>query len=409
MSRKVVITGMGVVSPLGNDVETYWKGLREGRSGIRYITRFDATSYKTTFAGECDDCVPSGMTAKDVNRLDRYSVFAVEAADQAWRHAGLSIDNEDSDRCGAIIGSGIGGIETIQDEVIRLHEGGPRRISPFMIPKGLCNMASGNVAVRLGLRGPNKSVVTACATANHCIGEGADVIRLGRADVMVVGGSEAPIIPFGVGGFSQMKALSTRNDAPQQASRPFDKDRDGFVMGEGAGILVLESEEHAKARGATILAEVAGMGETCDAYHITAPLPDGTGGAKAIQHALRDADLSPGDIDYFNAHGTSTPYNEPGEARALRAVFGDGMPFVSSTKSMTGHLLGAAGAVEAIACVLAIRDSVIPPNINFDTLDPECEVNLVANVARDARISVAMSNSLGFGGHNAAIIIKRYG
>lgn len=409
MNKRVVITGMGVVSPLGNDVRSFWEGLREGRSGIGPITHFDVSNYPTRFAGEAKDCVPTGMTPKDVNRHDRYSLFALEAADQAWAQSGLQRGQLDLDRCGTIIGSGIGGIETIANEVVRLHEGGPRRVSPFMIPKGLANMASGNVAVRFGFQGPNSAVVTACASSNHSIGVAALLIQLGLADVMMAGGSEAPIVPFGLAGFSSMRALSTRNDEPRKASRPFDKDRDGFVMGEGAGVLVLESEDHARARGAEILAEFGGMGETCDAHHITAPRPDGMGGAKAIRRALDAARVNPEDVDYFNAHGTSTPLNEVAEAKALRAVFGARMPAVSSTKSMTGHLLGAAGAIEAIACVCAIREGVLPPSINFDTPDPECEVNLVANVAREADVAIAVSNSLGFGGHNCAIVLKRYG
>ena len=408
MNTRVVITGMGVVSPLGNTLADFWSALVAGRSGIRTITRFDASTFRTKFAGECADVMPVGFAEKDARRLDRYSLFAVEAADQAWRQSGLDINQEDSDRCGCIVGSGIGGIETIQDEVIRMHTGGHRRVSPFMVPKGLANMASGNVAVRLGLRGPNKSVVTACAAGNHCIAEGAIQIRIGRADVMIVGGSEAPIIPFSLAGFSNMKALSTRNDDPQRASRPFDKDRDGFVIAEGAGALVLESEEHAKARGAEIFAEFAGMGESCDAYHITAPREDGSGGASAMRHALRDAGIGPGDVDYFNAHGTSTQHNEAGEAKSLHTVFGPKMPLVSSTKSMTGHLLGAASAIEAIACIQAIRHGIVPPNINFETPDPDCEVNLVANIAREARVEIALSNSIGFGGHNAAIVLRRY-
>jgi 3-oxoacyl-[acyl-carrier-protein] synthase II len=380
MNKRVVITGMGVVSPLGNDRRSFWEALREGRSGIGPITHFDVSNYPTRFAGEAGDCVPAGMTRKDVNRLDRYSLFALEAADQAWAQSGLDRDKLDLDRCGTIIGSGIGGIETIANEVIRLHEGGPRRVSPFMIPKGLANMASGNVAVRFGFQGPNSAVVTACASSNHSIGVAALLIQLDLADVMMAGGSEAPIVPFGLAGFSSMRALSTRNDAPQKASRPFDKDRDGFVMGEGAGILVLESEDHARARGAEILAEFGGMGETCDAHHITAPRPDGLGGAKAIQRALDAARLNPEDVDYFNAHGTSTPLNEVSEAKALRVVFG-----------------------------ARIREGVLPPSINFETPDPECEVNLVANVAREADVAIAVSNSLGFGGHNCAIVLKRHG
>ena len=408
MSKKVVITGMGIVSPLGNDIDTYWKNIAEGVSGVGPIQRFDVSAYKSRIAGECEQVLPEGMTEKDTNRIDRYAVYAIEASDQAWKQAGLDIESEDADRCGAIIGSGIGGIETIANEVVKLDHGGPRRVSPFMIPKGISNMASGNVGIRLGLRGPNKAVVTACAASNHSIGEAALQIMSGRADVMVAGGAEAAIVPFGMSGFMQMKALSTRNDEPQRASRPFDKDRNGFVMGEGAGSLILESEEHAKARGAEILAEYLGMGESCDAYHITSPRPDGSGAASAINHALNDAKINPEDVDYFNAHGTSTIPNELGESKALHIVFGEDMPPVSSTKSMTGHLLGAAGAVEAIASIFAIREGVLPPNINVDNPDPECAVNLVANEAREADVAIIMSNSLGFGGHNATLVLKRY-
>ena len=408
MSTRAVITGLGVVSPVGNTVDTFWNSLCEGKSGIGPITHFDASEYRTRIAGQAEDVVPEGMTAKDLNRMDRYSVFAVEACDQAWKQSGLRIEELDPFRCGAVFGSGIGGIGTIAEEVIRLHEGGPRRVSPFMIPKGIASMGAGNVAIRLGLRGPNKSIVTACASANHCIGEAASLIQRGKADVIVAGGAEAPVIPFGVAGFISMRAMSTRNDAPEQASRPFDKDRDGFVLGEGAGALVIESEEHAKARGAEILAEVGGMGETCDAFHLVAPREDGSGAARAIQFALEDAGIQPEDIDYFNAHGTSTRYNEVAEAKSLRTVFGDDMPLVSSTKSMTGHLLGAASAIEAIACIQSIRSGVIPPSINFETPDPECEVNLVANEAREADVAIALSNALGFGGHNAALILRRY-
>ena len=407
--RKAVVTGMGVVSPVGNDVDTFWKSLVEGRSGIVPNTRFDVTDWRTRIAGLAADCAPEGMTPKDIHRQDRYSIFAVEAADQAWRQSGLELSSINADRAGVIIGSGIGGIETIQDEVIRMHEGGPRRVSPLMVPKGLVNMASGNVAIRLGLKGPNKAIVTACSTANHCIGEAADLIRLGRADVMLAGGSEAPINKFSISGFMAMRALSTRNDEPTRASRPFDKDRDGFVIAEGAGILVIESEDHARARGAEILAEVSALGESCDAHHITAPMEDGSGSAKAIRLALDEARLNPDDVDYYNAHGTSTPLNEPGEAKALRLVFGENMPPVSSTKSMTGHLLGAAGAVEAIASIQAIRLGIIPPNINFETPDPECLVNIVANESRRADVAIVVSNSLGFGGHNAALVLRRYG
>jgi 3-oxoacyl-[acyl-carrier-protein] synthase II len=399
---------MGVVSPVGNSVAAFWDALVAGRSGIGPTTRFDPKDHRTKISGQAADCVPQGFTPKDLHRMDRNAVFAIEAADQAWKQSGLDGSKINRDRAGVVIGSGIGGIETIQDEVLRMHEGGPRRVSPLMVPKGLTNMASGSVAIRFGLRGPNKAVVSACSTANHCIGEAIGLIRLGRADIVLAGGTEAPIIPFAMAGFSSMRALSTRNDDPQRASRPFDRDRDGFVMGEGAGVLVIESEEHASARGAEILGEAAGLGESCDAFHITAPLEDGSGSARAIRLALEDAGVNLGDVDYYNAHGTSTQLNEPGEAKALRLVFGTDMPLVSSTKSMTGHLLGAAGAIEAIACLLAIRDGIIPPNINFETPDPECEVNLVANVARRTKVAIAVSNSLGFGGHNAALVLRRY-
>jgi 3-oxoacyl-[acyl-carrier-protein] synthase II len=406
--NKVVVTGMGVVSPVGNTVASFWDAICAGRSGIGPITRFDTTGYASRIAGEADDVMPAGMTAKDLNRQDRFTTLALEAADQAWTQSGLDMSREDPYRCGVYIGSGIGGIETIAHDVVRLHEGGPRRVSPLMIPKGLVNMASGNVAIRLGLCGPNKAIVTACATATHCIGDAAAVIRLGEADVMIAGGSEATVVPFGLAGFSAMKALSTRNDEPERASRPFDLDRDGFVIAEGAGLLVLESEEHARARGAEILGVVAGLGESCDAHHITAPRPDGEPAVAAMRKALAAAQVSADRVDYYNAHGTSTKYNDASEAQALRAVFGERMPPVSSTKSMIGHLLGAAGAVEAIACLLAIRDGVLPPSINYDTPDPECVVNIVANEARPARVAITMSNSLGFGGHNATIVLTRY-
>ncbi len=409
MSTKVVVTGMGVVSPVGNTLRTFWSSLVEGRSGIGPITHFDTENFKTTIAGEAEDCAPEGMTPKEIHRMDRYSVFAIEAADQAWKQSGLDKDRIDLDRSGVVIGSGIGGIGTIAEEVVRLHEGGPRRVSPLMIPKGLSNMASGNVAIRYGLRGPNKAIVTACASANQSIGEAVALIRYGRVDMMLAGGAEASIVAFGVAGFISMRAMSRRNDEPTRASRPFDKDRDGFVMGEGAGVLVLESEEYARARGAEIFAEVVAVGESSDAYHITAPLEDGSGCAKAVQRGLDESRIDPEDVSYFNAHGTSTVLNEIGEAKSLRTVFGEEMPLVSSTKSMTGHLLGASGAIEAIACIMAIREGVIPPSINFDTPDPECAVNLVANEAREADVAIAVSNSLGFGGHNAALVLQQYG
>lgn len=409
MSKKVVVTGMGVISPVGNGVPAFWRALCEGRSGIRTITQFDTSDLPTKFAGIVEDVVPEGMTPKDLRRTDRYTVFAIAAADEAIKQSGLDVSQENPYRCGVLIGSGIGGIDTIVEESAVLNAEGPKRVSPLTVPKGVANMASGAVAIRHGLQGPNKAIVTACATGTHCIGDAAALISAGKADVMLAGGSEGAVIRFGIAAFAAMRAISRRNDAPERASRPFDKDRDGFVLADGAGVLALESEEHARARGAAILGEVGGMGETCDAFHITAPRDDGSGAAEAMRIALAEARVNPEHVDYYNAHGTSTPINDPMECRALRTVFGENSPLVSSTKSMTGHLLGAAGAIEAIACIMAIRDRVIPPNINYETPDPECSLNLVANEARETRVAIAMSNSLGFGGHNASIIFKAYG
>lgn len=405
---RVVITGVGVVSPLGNSLAAFWNGLCEGRSGVRRIDRFDPSEYASQIAGMAEDCVPEGMSGKDLRRRDRYTRFALFAADQAWRQAGLDLTKVHPERCGAIVGSGVGGFGTIEEQVTVLVQHGPRRVSPMLAPMALINMASSEICIRLGLQGPNRAVVTACATGNHCISDAADTIRMGKADVMLAGGAEAAIVRICLAGFSSMKALSRRNDAPERASRPFDADRDGFVIGEGAGILVLESEEHARARGAEILGEVAGYAESCDAFHVTAPREDGSGAARAMRGALEDAGVNPDDIGYFNAHGTSTKYNDVAESRALRSVFGEAMPPVSSTKSMVGHLLGAAGAVEAIATLMAIREGVLPPSINYETPDPECPVNIIANEAREADVAIAMSNSLGFGGHNSSVILKRY-
>ncbi len=409
MDTKVVVTGMGVVSPVGNSLEVFWRNLCAGRSGIRAITQFNIEKIASKIGGVAEDVTPSGMGPKDIRRQSRFTLFAMEAADQAWRHSGLDLSKEDPFRCGVYYGTGIGGIDHIEENAVKNHIEGPRRISPFMMPQALSNMAAGLTAIRLGLKGPNLAIVTACSSGAHCIGAAADAIRLGKAEVMLAGGVETPVIPFGLAAFSAMRALSTRNSEPERASRPFDKDRDGFVMGEGAGVLVLESEAHARARGAEILAEMAGAGESCDAYHVTAPDPEGTGPAAAMRSALAQARMNPEDIGYYNAHGTSTKLNDAGETRSLRLVFGDAMPLVSSTKSMMGHLLGAAGAVEAIVSVLTIQRGVIAPNINYETPDPECLVNLVANEAREARVDAVMSNSLGFGGHNVSLIFRRHG
>lgn len=409
MRTRVVITGMGVVSPLGNSLDVFWENVVAAKSGIRQIDAWDTERYPSKIAGIAPDVLPEGFGNKDLLRQSRYILFAIEAADQAWRQSGVDINAEDPFRCGAFVGSGIGGIEDIYDSAIKVPEHGPKRIAPMMLPKGLSNMGSGAVAIRLGLQGPNRAIVTACATGAQAIADAADQIQLGKADVMIAGGAESTIIPFGIGAFCAIRALSTHfNDSPERASRPFDKDRDGFVMGEGAGILVLESEEHARKRGATILGELAGTGETCDAYHVVAPREDGSGAAGAMRAALADAGLAPEAVGYFNAHGTSTALNDASESLALRSVFGEDMPPVSSTKSQMGHLLGAAGAVEAIVCMQAINTGILPPNINYDTPDPDCAVNLVANASREAKIAIAMSNSLGFGGHNASLILRRY-
>lgn len=410
MSRRVVVTGLGAVTPVGQSVDEYWKALCEGRSGVRRISHFDPKDMPVQIGAECEECIPEGMGPKDLRRRDRYCLFALAAADEAWKQSGLDLETSNPERIGVVLGSGIGGLETIEEQHLVYLEKGPTRVSPMMLPKILSNMAAGEVAIRLGgLQGPNKAVVTACASGAQSIAEAVNNIRCGHADVMVAGGSEAGVVPFGVAGFAAIKALSRRNDDPERASRPFDVDRDGFVLGEGAGIVVVEAEEHAKARGAEILLEFAGYGETCDAYHVTAPRPDGSGAASAMNIALKDAGLAPESVDYFNAHGTSTKYNDMAECQALIRVFGENAsPPVSSTKSMIGHLLGAAGAVEAVACAKSILTGVIHPSINYETPDPECPVNIVANEARETPVRVAMSNSLGFGGHNASIVVKAY-
>lgn len=409
MASRIVVTGMGIVSPVGNSVDTYWKNLIAGKSGIRRIDRWDASGLTCQIAGMAEDVSPFNMDMKEQRRHCRFSVFAVESANQALAQSGVDLSKENPYRVGVIIGSGIGGIDTIYENSVKHHEGGQRKVSPLMIPTGITNTAAGVVAIVHDLRGPNKNVVTACATGTQCIGDAVNLLKLGKADVMLAGGTEATIIPFALASFGAMKALSTkRNDSPEQASRPFDADRDGFVMGEGAAVLVLEREEHAKARGAEILCEIKGVGESADAYHIAAPREDGLSVAAAMKEALREAAVNPEQIGYFNAHGTSTKLNEMTETLALKQVFGEQTPPVSSTKSMTGHLLGAAGAIEAVACIQAIREGILPPNINYETPDPECQVNLVANQAREAEIAFAMSNSLGFGGHNASIIFGRY-
>jgi 3-oxoacyl-[acyl-carrier-protein] synthase II len=409
--RRVVVTGLGCMTPLGGDVETTFSGAVEGRSGVQEITRFDASQQAVRFAGlAADEPEIPGVSAKEIRRMDRFVRLALVAASQAVDDSALDVGDANRDRIGVAIGSGIGGLSTLEESYRSLFARGPRRLTPFVIPMVIGNMASGHVSILYGLRGPNLCHVSACTTGVHAIGEAARTIAWGDADVMVAGGAEAPVSALGVGGFAAMRALSTRNDAPQQASRPFDLDRDGFVLGEGAGVLLLEALDTARARGARIRAEVVGYGVSADAAHITLPADDGCGARMCMQNALRDAELEPSDIDYVNAHGTSTPAGDVVEAAAIRAIFGahaQHLP-VSSTKSTMGHLLGAAGAVEALLCVRALETGLIPPTINLERPDPECELDHVANKARRANLRTALSNSFGFGGTNASLILGRF-
>jgi len=411
MKRRVVITGVGVISPVGNDADTFWKSLQEGKSGIDKITSFDASDYPTQIAGEVKNFDPEQyMDKREVRRTDRYVQFALAAAKMAVQDAKLEITDENAEQVGVYIGSGIGGLSTWEDQHQVLIEKGPRRVSPFFIPMMIANMASGLVSIEYGAKGPTSSAITACATGTNAIGDAFRLIQHGHADVMITGGAEATIRPMAMAGFCAMKAMSTRNDEPQKASRPFDRDRDGFVMGEGAGILILEELEHAKKRGATIIAEVIGYGMSADAHHITAPAPGGEGAARCMRMALRDAEVAPEAVGYINAHGTSTDQGDIAETMAIKSVFGEQAYklAVSSTKSMTGHLLGATGGIEAIATAFALRDQVLPPTINLENPDPECDLDYVPHVARKADVDVAISNTFGFGGHNATIVLKRY-
>jgi 3-oxoacyl-[acyl-carrier-protein] synthase II len=411
VEQRVVVTGMGTLTPVGTTVESTWEALKAGRSGIGPITAFDARAYPTQIAGEVRDFDPHRwIERKEAKRMDRFTQLGVAAAMMAVEDARLPIHDGTRDRIGVLIGSGIGGIATFEEQHRILLERGPDRVSPFFIPMMICDMASGQTSILLGLRGPNSCVVTACATGTHAIGDAAAIIRRGDADAMLAGGAEAGVTPIGIGGFCAMRALSSRNDEPARASRPFDAQRDGFVMGEGAGVLVLESLAFAQARGARILAEVAGYGMSADAYHITSPVPGGQGAVRAMRAALGSAALKPGDVEYINAHGTSTDANDKTETVAVKAVLGEHAYHVpmSSTKSMVGHLLGAAGAVEAIFCVLALHDGILPPTINQEHRDPDCDLDYVPNEARRQQIRVAMSNSFGFGGHNATLILKQF-
>ena len=408
--HRVVITGLGAVTPIGNTVADYLEGLKTASNGVAGISLFDASAHACRFAAEVKDFDPTGfLEAKESKRWDRFSKFGVVAAKQAVANAGLSIEEENSSRIGVIIGSGVGGLLTMETQAHVLNDKGPGRVSPFTVPMMIPNMATGLAAIALGAKGPSSAVATACAAGSNAIGDAFRLLQLGKADVMVCGGAEASITPLGVAGFASAKALSFRNDDPTTASRPFDAERDGFVIGEGSGVLVLETLEHAKNRDATIHAEIVGYGMTCDAHHITAPTPGGVGGAEAIRLALKDGQLEPTSVDYINAHGTSTPANDSNETAAIKNALGERayqIP-VSSTKSMTGHLLGGSGGIEAVACVLALQHGMVPPTINYINPDPECDLDYVPNMAREQRLSVVLSNSFGFGGHNVCLAFRQ--
>jgi 3-oxoacyl-[acyl-carrier-protein] synthase II len=409
--RRVVVTGLGAVTPIGNDVAQYWEGLRSGRNGVAAITLFDASRHACRFAAEVKNFQPAGwLEPKEAKRWDRFCQFGVVAAKQAVQDAGLSIDDSNRNRVGVSIGSGVGGLLMMETQAQVLNDRGPDRITPFCVPMMIPNMATGLTAIALGARGPSTAVATACAAGSNAIGDAFRQIQLGLADVMVCGGAESAITPLGVAAFASAKALSFRNDDPATASRPFDLERNGFVIGEGAGMLVLESLDHALARGVTPLAEIVGYGTTCDAHHITSPSPGGVGGAEAMRLTLVDARLQPEDVDYVNAHGTSTQANDSNETAAIKSALGDRahqIP-VSSTKSMTGHLLGGSGGIEAVASVLAIGHNLVPPTINYHTPDPACDLDVVPNVARDHPVNVVLSNSFGFGGHNVCLAFRRF-
>ncbi|MBU1125112.1 MAG: beta-ketoacyl-ACP synthase II [Candidatus Omnitrophica bacterium] len=412
MSRRVVVTGLGIISPVGNDVATFWDSMKEGKGGVGPVTSFDSSQFDSRIAGEVKGFNPSfyGMTFKDTKRMDKFGQYAVAASKQAIEGAGLDLEKEERTRIGVVVGSGIGSLYTIEEEHKVLLNKGPGRMSPFLIPMLIVNEAAGQVGIVFGLKGPNSCVATACASGSHSIGEAYRILQYGDADVMITGGTESCVVSTGVGGFCALKALSRRNDQPEKASRPFDRERDGFVIAEGCGIVVLETLEHAQKRNASIIAEMAGYGMSCDAYHITAPDPDGDGAMRSMQKALQDARCNAEDIDYINAHGTSTKLNDKIETISMKRAFGSHAKkvMISSTKSMTGHLLGAAGGVEFVACCLAVKDKVVPPTINYEYPDPDCDLDYVPNTARTHQVDVCMSNSLGFGGHNASLIVKRF-
>ncbi len=411
MKNRVVVTGMGAVTPIGNSVPEFLEGMLAGKSGAAPITRFDASQHPTKFACEVknlklDDYIPP----REAKRMDPFCQYAMVAADQALKDSGIDLERVNRDRFGIIVGSGIGGIPIFEAQAREMIEGGPRRLSPFFIPTMISDIAAGQISIKYGLKGVNYATTSACATGNHAIGIALRHLQFGDADIILAGGSEGSITPMGVGGFNAMKAISTRNEDPQHASRPFDLDRDGFVIGEGAGILILETLEHARKRDARVYCELVGLGFTADAHHITAPSPDGEGAARAMKQALQDGGLLPEEVDYINAHGTSTPYNDKTETVAIKTVFGDHAYKlnISSTKSMTGHLLGAAGSVESIACILAIQKGIIPPTINYQTPDPECDLNITPNHPVERKVRVALNNAFGFGGHNACLIFKAF-
>lgn len=411
MERRVVITGLGPISPVGAGKKVFWQSLTEGKSGISKITHFDATDFSSQIAGEVSDFDPTDFVdAKGARRMDRFSQFAVGATSLALKDAGLTITEANAEKVGVIIGSGIGGLATLEEQHIVLLEKGPKKITPFLIPMMISNMAAGHVSIVFGAKGPNYCPVSACATSAHAIGEAFEIIKRGAAEICIAGGSEASITPLAMAGFCAARALSTRNDEPARASRPFDAKRDGFVMGEGAGVIIIETLESAQARGAHIYAEIIGYGMTSDAYHITAPSPEGEGAARAMKAALDEGNLEPSEVDYINAHGTSTPYNDEFETMAIKTVFGEHAYdlAVSSTKSMTGHLLGAAGGIELIVCALAIDTGIIPPTINYENPDPQCDLDYVPNASVKKPVKVALSNSLGFGGQNASLVIRKY-
>ena len=409
MKRRVVVTGLGLVTPLGVGKDSVWTKILAGTSGIAPITRFDVSRHETKIAGEVKDFKPEEWVPhKEVKKMDLFIQYSLAATKIAMDDSGLVMENEERDRVGVIVGTGLGGLPTIEKYHQVLMERGPDRITPFFIPMLIANLAPGQIAIQHGIKGPNLSIVTACATGGHCIGEASRIIQYGDADVCVAGGTEANLTPLTVGGFNAMKALSRRNEEPEKASRPFERDRDGFVVAEGAGIAIVEELEHALARGARIYAEISGYGYNGDAYHITAPAPEGEGFIRCMHMALKDAGISPHEVDYINAHGTSTDLNDAMETLAIKKVFGDKAIPVSSTKSMTGHLLGAAGAIEAAFSILSIRDQICPPTINYENPDPACDLDYVPNVARKHDISVVMSNSFGFGGTNAVLIFRRF-